>query len=109
MLPLPPISTSTATLCPYTTLCRSDIEHHIIIVHRLELCVIGAHAEIDRAIERGLQAEFLTELRALRLGDVESRHGVGAANLRIAVIATGQEVDDTDWLIFTGCVWTTRL
>src|SRR3546814_19495936 len=68
------------------------IAHHIIVVERLEPRVVGAEDEIERAVERGLQAEFLAPVLALRLTDIEHRNGVRTADLRIAKDTAGREL-----------------
>ena len=60
------------------------VEEDVVIDQRLELGVVGAEGEIGRPVEIGLQAEFLIELLALRLRDIEAGDDVAAADLRIA-------------------------
>src|SRR3546814_17018586 len=95
MLRLPPRSTRTATLFPYTTLFRSIGPRGIVIVagHRSEAPrAIG----VDRQITRGRGDRDLIRTRNKRMGLLRAR-GIGVRNIvdfRAAVGGRGVVGDD---------------
>src|SRR3546814_14203586 len=70
MILRPPRSTSTDTLFPYTTLCRSRVLEHRVELAPLVVLIRSADDEIDRLARRRHIAEFA----ALRFAREIARH-----------------------------------
>src|SRR5690606_22166940 len=70
---------------------RDEVDHYVVVNLGVELRVVSPGAEIEGAIERRLEPDFLAELRPVGLGDVEAGEAVRAAELRVAEDACGPQ------------------